>query len=1188
MKIRLLFVILGVALLVSSRANAQTTAFNMSAGNWSSGANWTNGTPVAADTVNFTTTATSTVDGAFSMTILDFGGGVQIVNSSLGSINVSGSIDYSGGISVALNVPISGTGNFYLNGGTGTVTLNPGVGSNTFSGITNVFANGTLADGENNSFSPNSELYVGGSSAGTVDVNFNETVSALGLSTAANGTINIASGKTLTINGGISDTFIGVIAGSGNLQKLGSSTQILTGTNTYTGTTTVGSGADIQIGNGTTAGTLASSGVSGAGGLSFAVPSGSTTTYSGTLSGTLGVATNVSTGTTNLSGTNTYSGATTVNMGTLQAGSTSAFGGASGMSAVTISGTGTLDLGTFSNTIGTLSSGSSTSTVILGSGATLTLGNPGGSSSYNGEITGAGSLNMAGYQLFLMGSTSNYTGTTTISSGTLAANNTSGYATGDSTSITIMPSADLLFGQNNAAGAINPATTITDNGAVQFFRTDNITFSNSISGTGDLDKFSTGTVQLTGSNTYSGTTTLSSGTLQAGATNVFSSSSRVSFNGTATLDLNNFNEAIGSFDGSSTGSITLGTAALTVTNGLGVQFDGVISGTGSMVYSGGSSIVTGTNTYSGGTTITNGSLLVAGAGSGTGSGPITITPTGTLYIGAASNTGFVGAGTITDNGLLEFNRSDMPTFTTVITGTGGVQANGGGAYLTANDNYSGGTTINAGDISVGDGSTVGARITGNVYVAPGAALQFQPAAGDNYTFTGAISGAGSVTFSGPGAITLQSPSNTYSGTTYVNGGNLSDNSPNAFSPNSNMLVNSTGSLTVNHFETVANLENGGMGGPVSIAATSFLTSLGNAYSGDFMGTVSGLGGIVVSSGQQGFSGNNTYSGGTLVSGNAELWVGSNTALGTGTLTFSGSSTEMSPDINVTLGNAVVLDSVLDNDDGGNNNLTLTGQVSGPNEIEWCTPGTLELTNTGNTFSGGIDMREGTLIVPATGTTSTGTITLDTTSALNVMSGATVGNPLNFSGTAAVVTGSGTISTAVVVNSAVVVSPMASPGGGPGTLTFSNGLTLASGGTLNFDIYNATGTPGSGFSLISSTGGLGLSLTPGSFMINIDSTNSSGTAASAINFNAGLSYSWQFAASPTAITGTTFNSNLFNLVTAGNFFNSTGGGTFGVTEVGNSLYLNFTPVPEPSTWALMGAGILALVPFGLRRRRSAKA
>jgi MYXO-CTERM domain-containing protein len=228
------------------------------------------------------------------------------------------------------------------------------------------------------------------------------------------------------------------------------------------------------------------------------------------------------------------------------------------------------------------------------------------------------------------------------------------------------------------------------------------------------------------------------------------------------------------------------------------------------------------------------------------------------------------------------------------------------------------------------------------------------------------------------------------------------------------------------------------------------------------------------------------------------------------------------------------------------------------------------------------MREGTLVVTATGATGGGAITLDSSTTLDVGSGVTIGNTLNFTGTAAVLTGPGTISTPVTVNSAAIVAPAQSPGGGPANLTFSGGLTFANGGTLQFNLYDATGTAGVGYSLITVPSGLSFTASPGTLTFNLNSVTSSGSPANAINFNSSSSYSWMFAASSSTISG--FNPSDFNIVTSG-FSNATGGGTFSLGEVGDNLYLNFTPVPEPSTWSLMGVGLVALlVPFAMRRRR----
>lgn len=1368
--------------------------------NWSTSGNWSNTPPNnGTDVIVFTNPSsyTSTVDTNWSintLTVTGTAGPLVLDNSGGATLTIGGAgggFFYGGASSVAVNVPIAGTGNFWLNGGTGTVTLNPGAGSNTFSGSTEVFGGATLADGEANSFSANSVLYPGGTGGGTVLVNFNETVAGLN-DGGANGLVKIASGMTLTLTGAFTTTYSGVIAdngGPGGLTMNGPSTLTLKGANTYTGPTVINSGGGINIGGGTATGSIVSN-VSGAGALGF--DRSNAYTYSGTLSGGLNVVQSGA-GTTTLSGINTYTGPTTITAGTLQAGSTSAFGNSA--DTLIINGSGTLALNGFSNTIDSVQSFSTNSTIALTGGATLTLGDTGASTTFEGLISDTGSLNSSSFSLNITGNGNTYSGGTTISSGTLIANNPSGGSATGTGPITILPGAALLFGQANTNGYISPGSAITDNGALQFFRTDvtpNVV-ANNISGTGGVAQNGTGITELSGTNTYSGTTTVFQGTLEAGSTSAFGGAaglSQISFTFDGALNLNGFNNTVGSITGgASGGTISLGAANLTLAASNVVSpFTGTISGTGGLILTGVNAITTlsGANTYSGGTTITSGFLIADNpAGSATGTGPITINSGAILEVGNSDTSGSVAAAAITDNGIIELARSDSTTLASNISGSGGLSLLATGTVtLSGNNSYSGPTFIVGGDIaagsntalgnglsavqfvaggtlslgsfdatvgsiegdpttfinlgsgelitgaanttttfsgvisgpgileivgtgetildgantftggitipgtggrlSIGDGFTPGASIVSNV-VDEGT-LTFAPASSDNLTYPGVISGIGSVNFSGAGTIAL-SGANVYSGPTTISSGTVADAAPNAFSPNSSVTISSSGALAVNFNETVADLENGSGGGPIALASGATLTiGTGNNALPPFQGAISGPGALVINTNldsnlSQGLAGANTYSGGTTVL-NGELFVGSNTAVGTGTITFD-AGTELSPWANVTLANPIVLSGgeALDNDDGGGNNLTLTGQISevaGSGSIVWCTPGTLALTNA-NTFTGGVDMREGTLLLGNDSAAGTGTITLDSDTVLsalgsgvtrnlandinvtgspaqignsdnnfitisgsisgeaslvyeggtngtltltggnngfsgpftinsgtviagnnsafgssgntvtlnggaglNVMNGITVNNPLVTANTANVISGNGTIGSPVTVDGTVVLSPSASPGGGPGNLTFSSTLTLATGGAIHFDIYDATGAAGTGYSLITAGGGLDLTAAPNTLTFNIVSVNAAGNPAAAINFNPTITYSWTFANSTSAISG--FGANQFNLVTSG-FANGTAGGAFSVSESGNSLELNFTPVPEPTTWTMMGAGLLAAAPLALRRRRS---
>ena len=155
--------------------------------------------------------------------------------------------------------------------------------------------------------------------------------------------------------------------------------------------------------------------------------------------------------------------------------------------------------------------------------------------------------------------------------------------------------------------------TLQSQGGIVDTNGNNATLSGAISGPGGLSKIGAGTLTLSGQSTYTGSTGVNVGTLQAGAVNAFSPSSAFTVASGATLNLASFNQTIGSLAG--TGAVTLGSATLTTGNdNTSTIFSGTISGTGGLTKIGsGMLLLTGANTYTGPTNINAGILDVNGS-----------------------------------------------------------------------------------------------------------------------------------------------------------------------------------------------------------------------------------------------------------------------------------------------------------------------------------------------------------------------------------------------------------------------------------------------------------------------------------------------------------------------------------------------------------------------------------------------
>jgi fibronectin-binding autotransporter adhesin len=382
------------------------------------------------------------------------------------------------------------------------------------------------------------------------------------------GTLSLSSG-TLSINTASASTISGTLSGSGSLTKLGSGTLTITNNNSsYSGETRLDGGV-LEIGNNGALGTgsffMRNNGVTirstdaadraianafgqfagssatynfgsaGTGSLTFtntgtaALGGGRTfnianafTRFDGAFSGTASHSiTKAGDGTMILTGNSTYSGATTINAGTLQIGNGGTTGSLNATSTIT-----------------------NNATLVFNRSDALTQG----TDFSTAAITGTGSLIQNGSGNLTLNAANTYAGGTTLNSGTLVLNNASAIGNGILTinggTLNNTSGSDITLSTNNAqnwnsdfafAGtnnlhlgtggvAMNASRTVTVNAG-------NLTVGGSISGSGfGLTKNGSGTLVLSGSNSYTGNTTINSGTLTAAAAGAVGNSSQIIVN----------------------------------------------------------------------------------------------------------------------------------------------------------------------------------------------------------------------------------------------------------------------------------------------------------------------------------------------------------------------------------------------------------------------------------------------------------------------------------------------------------------------------------------------------------------------------------------------------------------------------------------------------------------------------------
>jgi autotransporter-associated beta strand protein len=558
---------------------------------------------------------------------LQFGASFDLANTRAITLNAGGGTFDTNGFNTTLSQAIAGPGGSLTKTGFGTLTLS---GLNTYTGATTIDG-GTLAVSgsiASSSITNNSGLiFFDTSTAGsaTITNNVNATIQFQDTSTAGNAAItnnrnlsftdSSTAGNASILNNAVVDFF--------NASTAGNATIIENGFLVFHDTSTAG---DASITN------------NGGTGMSFRDTS---TAGNATIINNFGLAF-VNSSTAGNATIATNSGGTTF-IQDAASGGTARF---------ILNGTGALDISGL--TTGGTTAGSIEGSGNVGLGAnTLTAGGNNLSTTFSGVIQDGGVSGGTGGSLVKIGTgtltlsgVNTYTGATTVDAGTLRAGGAGAFV--GNTAYAVNGGTLDLNGFNLTMSSLSGTggTVALGAAALAINQATDTSYAGAVTGTGSLTKTGTGTGTLTlsGVNTYTGATTVNGGALQAGAANTFAPSSAFAVAGGATLDLNNFNQIIGSLAG--TGGVTFGSASLTAGgDNTSTIYSGIMSGTGGFTKTGsGKLILSGINTYTGATVIDGGTLGVNG--DITASNGVTVNAGGTL-----GGNGVVGTTTV-DGGTL--------------------------------------------------------------------------------------------------------------------------------------------------------------------------------------------------------------------------------------------------------------------------------------------------------------------------------------------------------------------------------------------------------------------------------------------------------------------------------------------------------------------------------------------------------
>jgi autotransporter-associated beta strand protein len=462
-----------------------------------------------------------------------------------------------------------------------------------------------------------------------------------------------------------------------------------------------------------------------------------TLTVSGVLTGGTGALVKTGTGVLALTAQNTYAGGTELRDGVIEFGASTT--GAVDSVAHGPLGTGTLAV-TGDGALRLTATGAQTlnNRVTTGTGATLTLNTVAGNRATLGApVTGAGGLAKTGSGTLTLTGTQRYTGATDLFEGMLlvtTANALAGSATVtvDATLETNGHDQTLRNLGGAATGTIllsngNTLTASSSAGAAT-------TYAGLVTGDGAFTLNGGGALTLSASQRYTGSTTVTGGTLTLDAANALASGAAVKVDGVLASGTSQTLDRL-----SGTGEVDLLAGMLTLRNEAASEFSGRITGNSDLTKTGtGVLTLAGDNTHTGSTRVTGGELVL-GNGGATGS------------ILAMSDT--TKPVTIDAGASLVFNRNDTVTLTGAnLTGGGTVAQRGSGLLAFdgagAQGQWTGGSVVESGTMKVMHAAGVG---SGTITIRDGAAFVFGETSADggsakDYELAHAIAGGGVLAF----------------------------------------------------------------------------------------------------------------------------------------------------------------------------------------------------------------------------------------------------------------------------------------------------------------------------------------------------------------------------------------------------------------------------------------------------------